>query len=323
MDIDNRFNEVFPSFAPLHSEFSLGFRVIDNFSDYFSFNLFSKQKNNSLKTHIYQLDNMVIEFLNIPSLTLIIMDASVKSNIAMSISHIHIYNKPISKMLHHAVHVTSIEAELFAIRCSINQSTNHNDILKIIVVTDSIYAVKKIFDPSSHPYQVHSATILYELHNFFLHHQDNSIEFWECPSHCNWNLYKAVNKETKAFNPIPLFPCKMSWDFSKKSQCDNIANIWKMTFQALDFKGKQFLDLLDGDNNIIELSYVKGGAWLKYFSYLNSLCTRASRAITNHTPIGKYRLRFFPREEFKCLCGVYPIESRWHILHECRRFNEY
>ena len=74
-------------------------------------------------------------------------------------------------------------------------------------------------------------------------------------------------------------------------------------FQASNFKGNQFLDLLDDDNNTIELSYVKGGPWLKIFGYLNSLCTHATRAITNHAPIGKYQLRFFPREEFKYPCG--------------------
>ena len=56
---------------------------------------------------------------------------------------------------------------------------------------------------------------------------------------------------------------------------------------------------------------------------MNSLCAYATRAITNHTPIGKYRLRFFPREEFKCPCGLYPIESRYYILHEYGRFNGY
>ena len=96
-----------------------------------------------------------------------------------------------------------------------------------------------------------------------------------------------------------------------------------MTFQVSDFKGKQFLNLLDGDDNIIEPSYIKGGAWLKYFGHLSSLCARASRAITNHASIGKYRLRFFPREEFRCPCGMYPIKSRCYILHEYRRFNEY
>ena len=49
----------------------------------------------------------------------------------------------------------------------------------------------------------------------------------------------------------------------------------------------------------------------------------ATKAITNHTSISKYGLRFFPREEFKCLCDLYPIESRHHILHDCSRFNGY
>ena len=57
-----------------------------------------------------------------------------------------------------------------------------------------------------------------------------------------------------------------------------------MTFQALDLKGKYFLDFLDSNNNIIELSYIKGRSWLKFFDHSNSLCTRASRAITNHVP---------------------------------------
>ena len=81
-----------------------------------------------------------------------------------------------------------------------------------------------------------------------------------------------------------------------------------MTFQVSDLKEKQFLDLLNNDNNIIELSYIKGKSWLKYFGYSNLLCVRATRAITNHAPIGEYRLRFFSREDFSCLCRSYPIE---------------
>jgi len=34
-------------------------------------------------------------------------------------------------------------------------------------------------------------------------------------------------------------------------------------------------------------------------------------------------LRFFPREEFNCPCGFYPIKTRCHILHDCKRFNKY
>ena len=81
-------------------------------------------------------------------------------------------------------------------------------------------------------------------------------------------------------------------------------------------KGKQFLNLLNDDLADVELLYTKGGPWIKYFSHSNSLCARATRAITNYAPIGEYQIRFFLREEFSCLCGLYPIESRCHILHE-------
>ena len=96
-----------------------------------------------------------------------------------------------------------------------------------------------------------------------------------------------------------------------------------MTFQVLDRKGRQFLDLVDNNLNIIKPAYTKRGSWLQVFSYPNSLCAHATRAITNHTPIGEYRLRFVPNKNFKCPCGNYSIKSRRHILHECMRFNRY
>ena len=83
-----------------------------------------------------------------------------------------------------------------------------------------------------------------------------------------------------------------------------------MTFQASDFKERNFLNLLNCDDNIIELLYIKGGSWLKFFGHSNSLYARASRVITNHASISEYRLRFFPRKEFRCLCRTYPIEMR-------------
>ena len=165
--------------------------------------------------------------------------------------------------------------------------------------------------------------ILSNLHQFFTRNQSNSIEFWECPSRLNWNLYKAVDRNSKLFNPLSIFFSKISWDYYKKVKSDNIINTWKMTFQASDGKGWQFLDLMDSNFNIIEPSYTKEGPWLQLFSHSNLLCAHATRAITNHTLISKYQLRFFPKEEFKCSCGNFPIELRRHILHNCTRFNRY
>ena len=248
---------------------------------------------------------------------------SIKNHVATSISHIHIHNKPTIKTIHCTINVTSTKAKLFTICCGINQEIRLPQIKKIIVITNSLYAVKRIFDSSMHPYQIHSAAISHELREFFIESDDNHIEFWNCLSKLNWLLYVWVNKDTKSFISSPHFPSKLSWDFCKKCDFDSILAQWKMLFQASDSKGRNFLELLDNDSNLIKLSAVKGGLWLKHFSLSNSLYARATRAIINHAPISEYQLRFFPREEFSCPCRSYSIKSRWHILHDCRRFNNY
>ena len=241
----------------------------------------------------------------------------------MSISHIHSAIQPLIKTVHHALFVTSMEAELFAIRCGINQACSIENISKIIIVTDSIHVAKKIFSGESHPFQIHTSAILSELGKFFNSNDANSIEFWECPSKIKWRFHHDVNKDSKSFTVTPIYPCKISWDFCKKSNSDDIIKQWKMTFQASEEKGNHFLDLLDDDLNSIEPSYIKDGPWLQMFGYFNSLCAHATRAISNHAPIGEYRLQFFPSLDFSCPCNNYPIETRRYILYECKRFNGY
>ena len=153
---------------------------------------------------------------------------------------------------------------------------------------------------------------------FFNKHPSNSIEFWDCLSDEEWPLYVSVDKDMKKLNLTPLFPYKTSWNFNKKKENDDIIKQWCMTFQVLDLKGKHFLN-----DDLTNIKYTKGGLWINHFGHSNSLCARTTQAITNHAPIGEYQLRFFPREEFSCPCGSYPIESRCHILHECRRFSKY
>jgi len=167
VDMDNQYNEVFPSFNPLHPELLPGNRVIDIFSDCFSFHLVSKC--NSLKDWIQKLDNLAIKSSGVSTQALVITDASVKNNVTTSISHIHIHDKLIIKTLHYASNITSTKAELFTIRYGINQTTNSKNISRIIVIMDSPHARKKIFDPSLHPFQSHSTFVLNELWVFFSH----------------------------------------------------------------------------------------------------------------------------------------------------------
>jgi len=175
IDSCNKAHGIFPSFSLLNPEFSPGHCIMDNFSDRFSFNLVNKKEKEKDKIRAQELDDMVLRNSSLPHTALVITDASIKNNIATSISHVHIANRPLTKTVHHALFMTSMEAELFAIRCSINQACSNNIISKIIVVTDSIHAAKKIFDSESHPSQLHTAAILCELRGFFNSNHDNSI----------------------------------------------------------------------------------------------------------------------------------------------------
>jgi len=143
----NQSNKCFPSFTPLDSEFSPSCRVIDNFSEYISFNICRKGNNNKL--HEQELDEMILENSSSPSVAIIVSDTSIKNNVAISIAYIHAFDKPLMKTIHHAIHITSTEAELFTIRYSINQSLSVNNISKIVVITNSIHAVYWIFINSS------------------------------------------------------------------------------------------------------------------------------------------------------------------------------
>jgi len=78
----------------------------------------------------------------------------------------------------------------------------------------SIITAKKIFDTKLHLYQIYATAILKELRQFFFKCQGNHIEFWECPSRLKWNLHKSADRDLKEFNPIPILPSKISWDFS-------------------------------------------------------------------------------------------------------------
>jgi len=255
----NKSYSIFPSFSSLYQKFTPGFHLSDIFSDCFSFNLANKEEKDKDKICAQELDDMALCISFSPNTALIVTDASIKNDIATSISHIHQANHPLIKTVHHAAFITSSEAELFTIRCSINQACNKEDVSKIFVITNSIHAVKNIFNSSSHPYQSHSMAIISELQQFFNKSQDNSIKFWECPSRLKWRLYKDVNKDSESFNLTPSFPCKTSWDYCRKLDCNNIIKQWRMTFQALNGKEKQFLDLLDDNFNIIKPAYTKGG----------------------------------------------------------------
>ena len=143
----------------------------------FLFYPYIKYKDDNLKDHTNQLNDINIMALVNHSYALIILDVGIKNNIATSITHVHICDKPIVKIVHHVVNITSTESELFAIRCGINQATNLPGISKIIVIINSIHMARLIFNSSVYSSQVYLAAISKELRMFFIMNNDNSIEF--------------------------------------------------------------------------------------------------------------------------------------------------
>ena len=118
--MNNRFYEIVLSFSLFNSEFSLGNRLIDIFPNQFFFYPTNKKNNNNVKNQLTNLNNLILQALSDPQSVTIIVDTSIKSQVATLISHIYYYNRPIIKTLHHAVNVMTTEAELFITRYSIN-----------------------------------------------------------------------------------------------------------------------------------------------------------------------------------------------------------
>ena len=148
VDTNNRSYSLFLAFSLTHSELTSGSRIMTTFSDRFSFNLYMKEKSD--KSRIQQLDSMVIEASSSQSTAIVASDASIKNDITILISHTHISNQSFVKTIYYTIFVTSIEAEIFVIRCSINQAIVKPNVSKIVVITNSIHAAKRIFDPFSH-----------------------------------------------------------------------------------------------------------------------------------------------------------------------------
>jgi len=118
-----------------------------------------------------KLDDITLHSSTDPHLIIVILDASIKNNVATLISHIYVYDSSVIKTNHHAVNIMSTEAELFVIRYHLP------NINQIVVIMDSIHVAKRIFDLSLYPYQLHSSAISCELRDFFERDNNNSIEF--------------------------------------------------------------------------------------------------------------------------------------------------
>ena len=274
-------NGIFPSFDSLNYKFCLGSKLIDSFSSHFSFHKADHYSNKSKRAYYCKLDKLIFNTSMEPSTVIIVLGTSIKNNVTTSIAHIYSFNNLLKKILHYVINNTSTETELFVLRYRLDQVVQILDFSHIIVIIDVLYVAQKIFNMTLYPYQLQSIAISQKLWVFSNQYLNNSIEFWNCPSSENWHLHVVVNKETKNFNLIPLYPCKTLWNFNKKEDSNNIIKEWCKYFNMSDLKGRNFLNLLNNNYTDIVSSYTKGDSWLEQFGFSNLLYMQATWAITN------------------------------------------
>ena len=100
----------------------LEFHFINNFPSCFSFYVANRKNSTSLCNHFKALNSIVKNSVFNPHTAIAITDASIKNNIATFISHVISNCGDLSKKSHYTINITTTEAKLFVIRCSVSQA---------------------------------------------------------------------------------------------------------------------------------------------------------------------------------------------------------
>ena len=95
--------------------------------------------NESKTFHCNKLNKLVFKALSEPNTVVIVLNTSIRNNVTTSITHVYSFDNPLKKILHYAINIISIEVELFAIRCEINQVIQIPSSSHIIVIIDVLY----------------------------------------------------------------------------------------------------------------------------------------------------------------------------------------
>jgi len=133
-------------FDRLYKELFLGFCLVDLFSDHFHFHIVNYKDIKVKSTHQKKLGKIFNNSTSNSNTILVISDASIKNNVATSISHICNSINIISKTIHYTMNIIFIKVKLFLIRCGINLDVQVLNVRQIIVITDVIPAARCIFD---------------------------------------------------------------------------------------------------------------------------------------------------------------------------------
>ena len=144
-----------------------------------------------------------------------------------------------------------------------------------------------------------------------------------CPSHVGIEGNERADRLTRLGAAIaPTVPPRVLLsnyvnDFTKRMTAH-----WRTLFASRSFKGNQWLPICHKKK--VFKPAVKNKAATLFFHILSmndiGTLSRMARAITNHGPIGEYRLRFHPDEDPTCPACPHCLQTRTHVLFHCSRY---
>ncbi|KXN81828.1 hypothetical protein AN958_03659 [Leucoagaricus sp. SymC.cos] len=187
VDADDSLMNVKEKFFPLHNANYPGSRLLDNFSDRFSFFDFNRSNLEELGNHSWKLDARTFSTHSSPDTAIIVTDGSVPNNSQLQASACYqIWHNGtlLNSVTIPCGRCTSSEAELAAQHFGLYKALASfpDDVTNFVVLTDHLPSSHRLLDPSIHEGQYHSIAAANALRPWLECSSLHKIEFWYIPS---------------------------------------------------------------------------------------------------------------------------------------------
>ena len=138
----------------------------------------------------------------------------------------------------------------------------------------------------------------------------------DTPSDLRWKAHGLAPVRATGLS-VPCGACTRTSVNAVREDVNNsaLAAWFKLTVQP-SYMGRKFLHLEQLDGELLRLTTVKGGPWIRAAGTEPTLMAQLTRCLTGHAPIGEYYERFNIPEPTRCDCGA-PLQTRTHVICAC------
>ena len=315
-------DEVREQFAPFHEVSRPGTRIIDVFSDRITVDAYSPKKgSSSFKAWLRDLITS-ISSLHTSNRHVIYTDGAYWNKSARGAHSFTAFHG--GTWQDHSDWCpagSSFDSEIVAIEVAI-QWACVNRLPDPIIFVDNKAALTSFLDTRVHGSQM-SCIRINEILRDYLATSSSTLTFRYCPSHSGIEGNERADRLTRlgaAIAPVSLPRILLSNfinDYTKR-----MALHWRILFSTTSFKGRQWLPIRHKKKVLKPI--IRNKATTNFFFNISNndigMLSRMACALTNHAPIGEYRMRFYP--DFDPLCPACPlhVQTRKHVFFHCPRY---